>query len=86
MSASSRPIRATGTSPAADLILQEAGGRLTDLDGDALTYNRPEPIHGELAAASSRLHPRVIEAMTATSTFRAGTGPSRPYNRSEERP
>jgi myo-inositol-1(or 4)-monophosphatase len=50
----------------ADLILEEAGGRLTTFDGARLTYNRAEPVHGELAAASSRLHPRVIEAMTAT--------------------
>jgi myo-inositol-1(or 4)-monophosphatase len=57
----------------AELILEEAGGRLTTLDGKALTYNRAEPVHGELAAASSRLHPRVIEAMTA----RARSGKNR---------
>jgi myo-inositol-1(or 4)-monophosphatase len=48
---------------AADLIVHEAGGRLSDLDGAAPLYNRAEPIHGELAAASSRLHPLLIEAM-----------------------
>jgi myo-inositol-1(or 4)-monophosphatase len=47
----------------ADLILQEAGGRITGLDGTPLAYNQAEPIHGELAAAASQLHPRVIEAM-----------------------
>ena len=46
-------------------ILQEAGARLSDLDGNEPVYNRPEPFHGELAAASGRLHPRVIEAMRA---------------------
>jgi myo-inositol-1(or 4)-monophosphatase len=51
----------------ADLILQEAGGRITGLDGTPLAYNQAEPIHGELAAAPSRLHPRVIEAMTTPS-------------------
>jgi myo-inositol-1(or 4)-monophosphatase len=51
----------------ADLILQEAGGRVTALDGTPVVYNRSEPIHGELAAAASRLHPRVIEAMTTRS-------------------
>ena len=47
----------------ADLILQEAGGWLTGFDGTPMAYNQPEPIHGELAAAPSQLHPRVIEAM-----------------------
>jgi myo-inositol-1(or 4)-monophosphatase len=49
---------------AADLILSEAGGRLTDLEGNGLRYNQVEPVHGELLAASRRLHPRLIEAMT----------------------
>jgi myo-inositol-1(or 4)-monophosphatase len=51
----------------ADLILQEAGGRITGLDGTPLAYNQAEPIHGELAAAPSQLHPRVIAAMTTAS-------------------
>lgn len=50
---------------AADLILDEAGGRLTDLDGGGLAYNGIEPVHGELVATSRRLHPGLIEAMTA---------------------
>ncbi len=37
---------------AADLILRNAGGRLTDLRGEALLYNRPEVSHGELCAAT----------------------------------
>jgi myo-inositol-1(or 4)-monophosphatase len=52
---------------AADLILSEAGGRVTALDGEPLVYNRPEPIHGELAAAPARLHPSVVAAMRAVS-------------------
>jgi myo-inositol-1(or 4)-monophosphatase len=48
---------------AADLIVHEAGGRLSGLDGAPPVYNGAEPIHGELAAASSRLHPLVMEAM-----------------------
>lgn len=51
---------------AADLILSEAGGILTDLDGRPLLYNRPDPVHGELLAASRRLHPALIGAMTAS--------------------
>lgn len=50
---------------AADLILVEAGGLLTGLDGKPPVYNRPDPVHRELVAAPRRLHPSVIEAMTA---------------------
>jgi len=50
---------------AADLILQEAGGRLTGLDGSTPTYNRPHPSHDEMIAVASRLHPRAIGAMRA---------------------
>ena len=50
---------------AADLILQEAGGCLTGLDGSTPTYNRPHPSHDEMIAVASRLHPRAIGAMRA---------------------
>ncbi|MET0430488.1 MAG: 3'(2'),5'-bisphosphate nucleotidase CysQ [Microvirga sp.] len=50
---------------AADLILREAGGRLTDLAGAIPVYNRPRTTHGDLIAAASWLHPRAIGAMTA---------------------
>jgi myo-inositol-1(or 4)-monophosphatase len=50
---------------AADLILQEAGGRLTGFDGSIPTYNRPRPTHDEMIAVASRLHPRAIGAMRA---------------------
>ncbi len=59
---------------AADLILREAGGRLTGLDGAEPAYNRPDPVHGELVATSERLHPDVIEAMTARSRPAAQRG------------
>jgi myo-inositol-1(or 4)-monophosphatase len=48
---------------AADLILQEAGGRLTDFQGRSPAYNKPHPVHGEMIAVASRLHPRAIGAM-----------------------
>ena len=48
---------------AADLILQEAGGVLTSLGGDAPRYNQPEPSHGELAAAPRLLHAELLAAM-----------------------
>jgi myo-inositol-1(or 4)-monophosphatase len=50
---------------AADLIVHEAGGRLTGLDGTRPAYNQPEPVHGELLASARQLHPILIEAMTA---------------------
>jgi myo-inositol-1(or 4)-monophosphatase len=40
---------------AADLILERAGGRLVNLDGTALTYNRDDVRHGELCAGSQPL-------------------------------
>jgi myo-inositol-1(or 4)-monophosphatase len=49
---------------AADLILTEAGGMLTGLDSQAPRYNERDPVHGELVAASRRLHPRLIDAIT----------------------
>jgi myo-inositol-1(or 4)-monophosphatase len=55
---------------AADLILHEAGGRVSDLDGRDLRYNRTEPVHGELAAAPARLHPGVLQAMRAATPTR----------------
>ncbi|MEZ0171942.1 inositol monophosphatase [Microvirga sp. TS319] len=48
---------------AADLILREAGGLLTDFAGLPPTYNQPQPKHGEMIAVASRLHPRAIGAM-----------------------
>ncbi|MBB4040087.1 myo-inositol-1(or 4)-monophosphatase [Microvirga flocculans] len=50
---------------AADLILREAGARLTALDGSIPIYNKPQPLHGEMIAVASRLHPRAIGAMRA---------------------
>jgi myo-inositol-1(or 4)-monophosphatase len=43
-----------------DVILREAGSRLTDLGGEPVRYNQAEPIHGELLATSERLHPDVV--------------------------
>jgi myo-inositol-1(or 4)-monophosphatase len=51
---------------ACDLLVHEAGGRLTGLDGVALRYNQEIPRHAALAAANMRLQPillaRVAEA------------------------
>lgn len=55
---------------AADLILREAGGRLTRLDGGLPRYNARDPVHGELAAASHGLHPSLLEAMRQSQAAR----------------
>jgi myo-inositol-1(or 4)-monophosphatase len=66
---------------AGDLILEEAGGVLTRLDGARPAYNQADPVHGELVAAPRQLHPRLVEAMTgaraegaAAARLRAGGG------------
>jgi len=41
---------------AADLLVQEAGGRVTTLDGKPLTYNKIHPVHENIAAAGMALH------------------------------
>jgi myo-inositol-1(or 4)-monophosphatase len=48
---------------AADLIIREAGGRLTDLDEREPAYNRANPRHGILGAAPARLHSELIAAL-----------------------
>lgn len=50
----------------ADLILREAGGSVCDLQGRATTYNRPDPVHGELVAVSRGLRGAVVTAMGRT--------------------
>ena len=47
---------------AADLILHEAGGKLTGLDGRAPVYNRRELKHGPLAAAPAATHAELLAA------------------------
>jgi myo-inositol-1(or 4)-monophosphatase len=48
---------------AADLLVHEAGGALTDLDGAVITYNRPDPVHGTLIAAGIGRHRALIELL-----------------------
>lgn len=46
---------------AGSLIVAEAGGRATDLRGQPLRYNRPDPrVHG-VVAAPTRLHGELVE-------------------------
>lgn len=48
---------------AADLLVHEAGGRLTTLDGEPLTYNRPAIRHPALIAAPDGLHGALTEVV-----------------------
>ena len=45
---------------AADLIVQEADGRMTELSGDPILYNRREVTHGVLVAAGRDRHARIV--------------------------
>jgi myo-inositol-1(or 4)-monophosphatase len=48
---------------AADLLVHEAGGKLTDIAGEPLTYNRPEPVHGLLVAAGRLRHATILDLL-----------------------
>jgi myo-inositol-1(or 4)-monophosphatase len=43
------------------LLVQEAGGIVTEIDGSALVFNRPVPRHNGLVAAGPDLHRLLIE-------------------------
>jgi len=45
---------------AANLIVQEANGRMTTLSGDAILYNRREVAHGILVAAGRDRHASIV--------------------------
>ncbi len=46
---------------AADLLVHEAGGTLTPVEGGIVTYNRPVPRHGVLIAAGRDRHAALIK-------------------------
>jgi myo-inositol-1(or 4)-monophosphatase len=48
---------------AADVILSEAGGRLTDASGALLIYNRPATRQTSLVAANSELHAEIVSLL-----------------------
>ena len=50
---------------AADLLVHEAGGVMTALDGKPLIYNRPDPVHGILVAAGRDRHAALLELVRA---------------------
>jgi myo-inositol-1(or 4)-monophosphatase len=45
---------------AADLLVHEAGGVLTSIDGRAPLYNEPHPVHGALFAAGTARHAALL--------------------------
>lgn len=51
---------------AADLILERAGGRIADMAGATLRYNRAEVRHDILCAASAPLLPDLLEQLRPT--------------------
>ena len=53
---------------AADLVLEEAAGRLVEASGERLRYNQPRTRRGSLLGAPDALAPQLLEA------FRAATG------------
>jgi myo-inositol-1(or 4)-monophosphatase len=50
---------------AADLLVHEAGGVMTSLDGRTLLYNRPVPSHGVLVAAGPGRHAALVDLVQA---------------------
>lgn len=62
---------------AADLVVEEAEGRLTTLDAAPLTYNRAEPRHAPLLCAGRALHAAALAAAGA-SPFAARSAAAQP--------
>ena len=50
---------------AADLLVHEAGGALTDIEGRVLTYNWAEPVHEALVAAGRSRHRALLDLVEA---------------------
>ncbi len=51
---------------APDLLVHEAGGRVTDAEGRLPVYNLARHIHGVLVAAGSELHPKLVSALATS--------------------
>ena len=51
---------------APDLLVHEAGGKMTDAGGSVPVYNLASHIHGALIAAGSTLHPKLVSALAGS--------------------
>jgi myo-inositol-1(or 4)-monophosphatase len=51
---------------APDLLVHEAGGRMTDAEGRVLVYNLSSHIHGALIAAGGKLHSKLVSALAGS--------------------
>ncbi len=57
---------------AAALLVEEAGGRITDAAGGPLRLNRPDPVHSGILAAGAGLFPELLRATAgANAAYRA---------------
>lgn len=54
---------------AADLVIREAGGAMTELSGENLRYNCPEVTHGTLVAAGRPRHRHLLETLARSAVF-----------------
>ena len=59
-----------GTSPRADILLEEAGARLIGGSGERLRYNARQVRRGALIAAADTAAPRLLEAFRAAIDWR----------------
>src|SRR5262249_6266922 len=48
---------------AGDLVVEEAGGKVSDRDGALLIYNREKPVHGSVLCAGPALHARLLSRL-----------------------
>lgn len=51
---------------APDLLVHEAGGKITDAGGNLPVYNLPTHSHGALIAAGKELHPKLVSALAVS--------------------
>ncbi|HWU54152.1 MAG TPA: 3'(2'),5'-bisphosphate nucleotidase CysQ [Rhizomicrobium sp.] len=56
---------------AADIILREAGGLLTDTSGAVMVYNKPVTLQANLVAANPRLHAQITRLLGGCDNKRA---------------
>jgi myo-inositol-1(or 4)-monophosphatase len=59
---------------ACDLLVHEAGGRLTGLEGKAPVYNRSTLRHGALVAGGPAIHAALLDAVALVARARREEG------------